>query len=202
MWKDFILGDGSKTVKQVDINGKTVFKRQSYVDTEFTACPFPTSWTAVTEYTKYSSENEYGIWNVEASSVTSGNYPAYKAFDSNTQTYWSSARIADNYTAETIEISLPAKTFIKPRTIYVRNQAQGNPKNKSKVQGYNSKTNLWEDLMTLDQRGGSPTYEVSDVSSSTFYSKFRIECYRYSATYYSPDIFELQVRNGTIRKYT
>ena len=177
-------------------------KSGGYVDTEFTECPFPTSWTAVTAYVKYSAENEYGIWNVEASSASGRSYPACNAFNGNLADLWHSTPIEDDNTAETIEISLPAKTFIKPTTIYVRNETQGNLHNKSKVQGYNSETNLWEDLITLDRRGDSPTASTYNVSSSTFYSKFRIECYKHSSTFSAVSIYELQVRSGMIRKYT
>lgn len=201
MWKDFILGDGSKIVKQVDINGKIVFKRQSYVDAEFTACPFPTSWTTVTAYVKYSAENEYGIWNVEASSALSGNYPAKKAFNNVSDDYWCPTSIGDVETAETIEISLPTKVLIKPTNIYVKHLYQGNASNKSKIQGYNSETNLWEDLgeLAFKKHNQENTFTISN---DTFYSKFRVLCYGYSSSLNIPIIYELQVRSGTIRKYT
>lgn len=194
---------GNNELQKIYLGSNLIYQKSGgYVDTEFSKCPFPTSWTSIKNYTKYSKTNEYGTWIIEASSTFSGNYPAKKAFNNVTDDYWFSTRISDNDTAETIEISLPTNVLINPTTIYIMHLYQGNTSNSSKIQGYNPQTNLWEDLGTLDSGVNGIKENTFTISNNIFYSKFRALCYRFSSSYDTPQINEFQVKSGTVKEHT
>lgn len=168
-----------------------------YVDTEFTACPFPTSWTEVTTNLKYTSTNDYGAWTISASNFYGGNYGCSNAFDGSNSTQWNAGSLSDNTTYETLEISCPV--LIKPSTIVFRCSSQGNSTNLSKIQGYNADTSSWEDVTEITRTGTSATTRTLTVSTDNFYSKFRALCYRYSSSSAIPRVQEFQITAGTIR---
>lgn len=168
---------------------------------EFTACPIPTTWTVITQNTKYTSTNEYGTWKVTATGSYGTGYESYRAFDKDASSYWMTSTIGNDSTSQTIEIEFPV--LIKPEKIYLKYQRQGNTSNKSKMQGFNPSTGLWEDLRTLT-RGSSTstqTTETVTIATNNFYSKIRVVCYRYNSTsgQNRPYLYELQITSGIMK---
>lgn len=171
MWKDFILGDGSKVVKKIEINGKVAFKRKSYTDTEFTGCPFPTSWIVVTTGTNYKATNDYGEWNIEASDYQNNGID--RAFDNNGSVpYDSGTSIPREF-----GIILPSKVTIKPTSFYLRYRYTTST---DVLQGYDEQTSSWIEISKLKKESGLYTHNIS-YSGDKFFSKFRI----YSTEWFS-----------------
>lgn len=171
-------------------------KSGGYVDTEFTECPFPTEWTEVEIPTKYTATNEYGAWNIEANDAAGENYVKC-AFDGDftNNSCWNTKT-----TPAYIWISLPNNVFISPKIFRIRYRSLNEVLVKnSKIQGYNPETSAWENLVELNYQGNSAKTYTYEISSSAFYSKFRVECYRNTAYAY---VYAFEVQEGTIRKYT
>ena len=66
------------------------------VDTVFTSCPFPTSWTEVTAGTDYTGDNNYGTWRISATSYASATYNVSKVFDNDISTHWRTKSLTTN----------------------------------------------------------------------------------------------------------
>ena len=69
-----------------------------------------------------------------------------------------------------------------------------------KFQGFNPNIDNWEDLLTLPANSSSGNKTITDeISTSNFYSKFRVETASYSnkvPTY----MCEIEITSGTLRK--
>lgn len=172
-------------------------KGPTYIDTEFTTCPFPREWTEITTNLKYNSTNNYGLWIISATNFYGNSYGCYKAFDGSNSTQWNAGELTDDVTYETLEISCPV--LIKPSTIIFRCSSQGNTTNLSKIQGYNEETSTWEDITTITRTGSSAVTRTLNVTTENYYSKFRALCYRYNSSSDIPRVYEFQITAGTIR---
>lgn len=171
-------------------------KGPTYIDTEFTACPFPTEWAKVTSNIAYTSTNNHGTWNIYASGVNSSSNKCSRAFDGSNSTDWVSDSMSDNETYETLEIMSPV--LIKPSTILLHHEDLGNTTNLSRIEGYNADTQTWEPLATITRKS-SATTETFNLSTDNYYSKFRILCYRYSSSFRYAHVYEFQITAGIIR---
>ena len=195
MWKDFVLGDGSKAVKQVDIDGKTVFKKQSYVDTEFTSSLAPTSWTEVTKGTEYTASNDWGEWRITADSYGGGNdYYVKYAFNNSASTSWEPASASDT-DYSWISIILPQGTSISPKQFSITASYLANKSNKAEFQGYIDGT--WETLAKL--QGVNLNNYLINVSTDKFYAQFRLYTTSFGS-FYRVHIYDFKITSGTIRK--
>lgn len=199
MWKDFILGNGSKVVKKIEINGKVAFKRKSYTDTEFTICPFPTSWTTITTGTHYNATNNYGEWNILATNYAGSHY-INLAFDTSTTTFWQSANYSDETTSYEVEIDLPENVFINPKQGRIISKNEGTTTYPAKLFGFNNSTGEWELLYTLTRSSSSHT-QTFNIDNSVFYSKFKFAFHRYAggASYKYNHLYDFIINSGTIR---
>lgn len=192
MWKDFVLRDGSKVVKRVDIDGKTVFKKQSYVDTEFTSSLAPTSWTEVTTGTEYTASNDWGEWRITASSYYKsllGNMTVDNAFDDSTDSAWRPSTISSSE----IVIALPQGISISPKQFKM---VWGNVISGS-IQGYINGT--WENLTNNIYELDSKKDKTYDVSTDKFYTQFKVQSASISSSS-RQYIYEFFIVSGTIRK--
>lgn len=194
MWKDFILGDGSKAVKQVDIDGKTVFKKQSYVDTEFTSSLAPTSWTEVTTGTEYTASNDWGEWRITASSyynivlINSVD----NAFDNNKSSCWRpSIQSTTDYSE--IVIALPQGVSISPKTFEIIFGYMYN----GSIQGYINGT--WEKIISNVDSAIKSYTKTYDVSTDKFYTQFKVQSTSIKNSNWQL-IYEFFIVSGTARK--
>lgn len=199
MWKDFVLGDGSKIVNKVEVDGKVVFERARWVDVEFTSNPFPISWTAITTGTHYNATNNYGEWNILATNYGGSHY-VNLAFDTSTTTYWQSADYSDETTSYEVEIDLPENVLIKPKSGRIISKNEGTTTYPAKLFGFNSSTGEWELLYTLTRSSSSHT-QTFKVDNSVFYSKFKLAFHRYAAgaSYKYNHLYDFRINSGTIR---
>lgn len=201
----FLMGEavGTADVNLIPMIGnKKVLKRyigenlvyQKKLDTEFTSCPFPTTWTEVTAGTKYKATNEYGEWNIYADNSYDSYSGVNKAFDGIVSTAHKFKTA--NFTNKYIEIDLPNGVLIKPLSPKIIYHYTGT----CKLQGFNPNINDWEDLLTLPANSSSGNTTITDeISTSNFYSKFRVETASYSnrvSTY----MCEIEITSGTLRK--
>ena len=176
---------------EAKLNGVIVWKKaKEYIDTEFTVCPFPTSWTEVTTRAAYTASNDYGTWGINATAGRTSSYSPNKAFDSNGDTVYSI--MPTNSANSFIEIESPV--LIKPAKVYLHYKSLNTT---SFFQGYNPTTEQWETLHTL-LYSTSEKEENITISTANFYTKFRI--YNSAKLSYTPYIYEIQINSGTIRQ--
>ena len=184
---------GNKKVLKRYIGENLVYQKNR--DTFFTSCPFPTSWTEVTAGTQYKATNEYGEWNIYADDCyDNGSSGVNKAFDGIVSTAHNFKEA--NFTNKYIEIDLPNGVLIKPLSPKIIYHFTGT----CKFQGFNPNIDNWEDLLTLPANSSSGNKTITDeISTSNFYSKFRVETASYSnkvPTY----MCEIEITSGTLRK--
>ena len=184
---------GNKKVLKRYIGENLVYQKNG--DTFFTSCPFPTSWTEVTAGTQYKATNEYGEWNIYADDCyNNGSSGVNKAFDGIVSTAHNFKKA--NFTNKYIEIDLPNGVLIKPLSPKIIYHFTGT----CKFQGFNPNIDNWEDLLTLPANSSSSNKTITDeISTSNFYSKFRVETASYSnkvPTY----MCEIEITSGTLRK--
>ena len=184
---------GNKKVLKRYIGENLVYQKNR--DTFFTSCPFPTSWTEVTAGTQYKATNEYGEWNIYADDCyDNGSSGVNKAFDGIVSTAHNFKEA--NFTNKYIEIDLPNGVLIKPLSPKIIYHFTGT----CKFQGFNPNIDNWEDLLTLPANSSSGNKTITDeISTSNFYSKFRVETASYSKkvpTY----MCEIEITSGTLRK--
>ena len=195
MWKDFVLEDGSKAVKQVDIDGKTVFKKQSYVDTAFTSSLAPTSWTNVTKGTEYTASNDWGEWRITASSYYNKGWESLtvnNAFDNYIDSEWGpSIKSITDYSE--IVIALPQGVSISPKQFKM---VFGYMENGS-IQGYINGT--WETITSDIEYSYEYTTKTYDVSTDKFYTQFKVKSTSNKSSNYQY-IYEFFIVSGTVRK--
>lgn len=183
------------------IENKKVLKRyigenlvyQKNLDTEFTSCPFPTTWNEVTAGTNYKANNEYGEWKCTATSFFSTN-GANRAFDKNNATVFTSADLSSDSAITSIEIDCPNVIKIKPTSLYVYiSQIKT-----ATIKGLNE-NNEWEQIGTIS-RTGTKTEHTLNVSTDKYFSKFKIEMTRYGSSNRRQSVYEFQIKSGTLRK--
>lgn len=184
---------GNKKVLKRYIGENLIYQKNG--DTFFTSCPFPTSWTEVTAGTQYKATNDYGEWNIYADDCyNNGSSGVNKAFDGIVSTAHNFKKA--NFTNKYIEIDLPNGVLIKPLSPKIIYHFTGT----CKLQGFNPNINDWEDLLTLPANSSSGNKTITDeISTSNFYSKFRVETASYSnkvPTY----MCEIEITSGTLRK--
>lgn len=195
-----ILGTVSKSLpySKAFLGSNLVYQKISYTDVEFTTCPFPTSWAAITTGTNYTATNEYGLWEITApyaSSVGNKNFSVNNMFDGkgNASDGWQQP---NSSSTETFEILIESPVKIKPSSIYIQRYRL---RTTSTFQGFNEDTQAWETLATLTvSNANTTTASDYDISTDNFYRKFRISG-RSSATGYGCTIYEFQITSGTIR---
>ena len=187
MWKDFVLGDGTKEVKKVQINGKTVFERINEIP--FSSSLAPTSWTQVTKNKEYTASNSYGTWEIITNSVSSSSYAVYLAFDGNASTEW---RSADLGTSGTSYCRIDTPLLIKPINIHIIYTAHGTG---SYIQGLNPDTNEWENLQVLTKSTSKIDTNYT-ITTDKFYSSFRTYSKPYSTGSRINHVYEFEITEG------
>lgn len=155
---------------------------------EFTSLVYPTSWTAVSAPTSYSSTNDYGTWKITATGADSS-YPVSNAF--NNAGSYCKCSAGTQY----ITIACPENVTIKPSTIEVIHYYTGSD---SKVQGYNAATSAWEDLGTLDKVYNNYVTNTFTLTTDVYYSQFRLLLtpYRSGMVHY---VREFKIAAGTLK---
>lgn len=191
---------GSKNIilpySKAYLGSDLVYQKSGYVDTEFTACPFPTNWTEVTARTEYTAINDYGEWGIWADSC----YPTRtlkSAFDGDysTTSYWESTYLESNEEVS-MGIDLPIGVSICPTRVMVKARYLGG---KAVILGLNVSTGEWGELCELY----SDVYwaeKYFNITTTNFYSKFKLKTNRYNGTYSEPGVSEFQITSGTLRK--
>ena len=183
---------GNKKVLKRYIGENLVYHKN--LDTEFTSCPFPTTWNEVTAGTQYKATNEYGEWNIYADNSYDSSSGVNKAFDGIVSTAHKFKKA--NFTNKYIEIDLPNGVLIKPLSPKIIYHYTGT----CKLQGFNPNINDWEDLLTLPANSSSGNTTITDeISTSNFYSKFRVETAS-SSNRVSTYMCEIEITSGTLRK--
>lgn len=188
---------GANEIKKMYLGSNLVYQKSGYVDTEFTSCLFPTSWTEVTAGTEYKASNDYGEWKIWADNFfgTSTTY-LYLAFDRDNSTGWQSSAHTDPDTLFEIGIDLPLKTLINPTSVYVNGDYIGSTIYPPKIMGYNPLTESWEELGETTR---SPDASIA-VTNNVFYSKFKLVMSRYSTNRKYNFVTEFQITSGMLRK--
>lgn len=193
---------GSKNIilpySKAYLGSKLVYQKSGYEDIEFTECPFPTSWNAVTTGTEYTATNDYGEWRIWADSVYD-NFPIPNAFDGNTNSFYESGSLSSNANYY-IGIDLPDGVLIKTTNIYIvhRYMHPGSSGLLTYIQGLNE-NGEWETLAYISL-STEKTTENFNIDTDSYYSKFRVKMRQYSSSYTRNYIYEFQITSGTIRK--
>jgi hypothetical protein len=175
--------------------GSVLKYQRGSASTGFSVCPFPTSWTSVNEYLEFTSTNDYGAWNI----ITDG-YSSTKrlsnVFDGDVSTYFRTKVLTSDTETSIIDIICPK--LICPQKIYIKYSRTKN----ASIQGFNPNTNEWEVLKTLSYSSTSDSEETIELTTKTFYSKFRLETYRYgtSGSTRSAEFFEFQIQSGSMKE--
>lgn len=167
---------------RVYLGDKLKYKRS--VEFEFSSCPFPTSWTEVTEYEKYEATNDFGKWII-TSSINHMSWIAPKAFDGKDSTEWRC-----NNLPRTIGIECPVA--IKPAQVHIVHGKQGG----GTLQGFNVITGVWEDLLTLSKTTSSTVTVDTEILTENYYSQFQIVFTRYSSSSSTVYLYEFQIKSG------
>ena len=179
---------------EAKLNGNIVYQKIKAI--EFTSCPFPTSWTAVTNYTEYKASNSYGDWTINAYGAYNYNYPAKNAFDGNSETFWRGTKLT--YPSGNGAITISFSGAICPKEIYIKHSCLGNNMNAT-IQGYKIKTNSWETL--CKPRTQIATIEETfQITTENFYNKFKIHCYSCATDNLYPYINEFKITKGNYIK--
>lgn len=178
-------------------------KSGGYVDTAFTACLFPTSWTEVTANIEYTANNDYGAWRIWADTCYNANYKLTNAFDGDTTSTttaksYRTVQLANNDEVTYMGVDLPSDVLINPTQILIAYRYAGNTSNLATVEALNE-NGEWEKLLELST-GTSIKNETLNVTTNNFYSKFRLKLHRYNSSYKNPIIYEFQIISGTIRQ--
>lgn len=182
---------------EAKLNGSIVYKRvREIIETSFTSRPFPSSWAEVTTGKEYRATNSYGDWRIWADNYTSGNPVSY-AFDASYSTMWYSADHSNSTTAYNIGIDLPEGVTIRPE--YVRIWSYGHNAS-SKLLGLNAETGEWDTLLTLANSNDTTNKKDVTLSVSSFYSKFKMQLYRYSSTSKTNKVKMFEIQSGTLRQ--
>lgn len=184
---------GANELKKIYLGNDLIYQKIGYVDTEFSSCPFPTSWGEVTAGVEYHATNDYGEWKCTATSFYSAN-GANRAFDQNNSTAFTSADLSSDSAITIIEIDCPNVIKIKPTSLYVY-IAQIKT---ATIKGVNE-DNEWEQIGTIS-RTGTKTEHNLNVSTDKYFSKFKIEMTRYGSSNKRPSVYEFQIKSGTLRK--
>lgn len=195
-----ILGFKHNGIEAIEakLNGNVIWKhKEENEEIEFSVCPFPTSWTQVTQYLKYTATNEYGEWNISVDKVSNSSNILPNAFDNNTSNYFRSASLETDEETSTVYIELPK--LICPKEIYIRYNKTKN----AKIQGFNPISGTWSTLKTLTSSSSSKA-ETFEITTTTFYSKFRIVSNRYGSSVIQQyfQLFEFQIQSGSIKNIT
>lgn len=184
---------GADKLKKISLGNGLIYHKMGYVDTEFTSCPFPTSWGEVTTGVEYYSTNDYGEWKCTATSFYSTN-GANRAFDRNASTAFVSAELSSDSAVTNIEIDCPAGIKIKPTLIYLYIAQIKN----ATIIGLNE-NNEWEQIGTENRTSTKKEYTLN-VSTDRYFSKFKIEMTRYGSSNKRPSVYEFQIKSGMLRK--
>lgn len=184
---------GVNEIKKMYLGNDLIYQKIGYVDTEFTSCPFPTTWTEVTAGTNYKASNGCGEWKCTATSFFSTN-GANRAFDQNNATAFTSADLSSDSAITSIEIDCPNVIKIKPTSLYVYiSQIKT-----ATIKGLNE-NNEWEQIGTIS-RTNTKTEHTLNVSTDKYFSKFKIEMTRYGSSNRRQSVYEFQIKSGTLRK--
>ena len=157
----------------VGVNGVAhlFYQPSSAILIPFSSNPAPTSWsgTDTTANAVFTSSNNYGSWSVTSNQKAyNSSRITWKTFDNNGTTgFYNSA----TGVLTTITMSLPNNITICPSTIYYKFAANVTGAN---IEGYNAETGNWDVLHTIDNSGAVATENTATVSTSNYYSKFRL----------------------------
>lgn len=184
--------------KEIDIPFSKVYlgdilkyEKINYIDTAFSSCPFPTSWTqtsGVTDYTSYYASNTYGNWKISAESCLGFKYKLSNMFDGNGSSYFKS-EVGNGYY---VTIELPSGISIKPTNV----QLDIDPYTpiSTYLQGLNE-YGVWENICSLSYTANDWTEKTFTAGTDKFYTKFKVNTNNVI-------INELKITSGTIRKYS
>lgn len=191
------IGEKNKnfSYSKIYLGEKLKYQKITFELIGFSSCPFPTSWTAVTEGTSYRASNSYGQWTCTsdgcgASSL--GSFGVHRAFDGTTSTYWMSAKLSSGGVSQAV-LNCPSGIAIKPTTIYF-SIGYISP---LVIEGYNADSKSWQTLHTFTTTKNFTNSTVT-LSTNNYYSSFRIKSTRGSSS--NTQLVEFQIRSGTIRK--
>lgn len=184
---------GTNELQKIYLGSNLIYQKSVSGDIKFVACPFPTSWIKIPNYTAYNATNDYGEWRISSSnSFIQSAVP--KAFDQNESTSYASSKLSDDTAIATIQIDCPDKVKIKPSNFLCIFEYMKS----STIKGLNE-DGEWETLNTLGSMGAKAKFNLEQTTEK-YFSKFAVEMKRYSSTYRIPYVYEFQITSGTLRK--
>lgn len=169
-----------------------------YKYTTFARSIAPTSWTAVTNYTRYTANNTYGTWTIFTTNAYNRLYSASYAFNESTGDVWRSSSSTSDTARNECTIELPTNVLIKPTSINIIHSYCGNTANPAYLQGFNPTTNEWETLGTLISSTSTQT-QTFNLNGNIFYSKFRCYLTRYKVGSTYQYIYDFKINSGTVK---
>lgn len=173
-------------------NGKARLFYVAATYLEFTSSPVPTTWNASDNFAA-TATNNYGTWKISA---TSASNPVSSAFDSDSTTYWKSTGTTSDSLAREVILELPTNVSIKPTKIFLTHRYCGGTSYPAKIQGYDG--NEWIDLGTLTRYDFKLNQEF-EISTDTYFTKFKVQTYRYNGNLSSSEIYDFKITSGTLK---
>lgn len=161
-------------------------------DTMFFACPFPTSWSAIVPGTEHKATNDFGSWKITANHFYNMSSYINKAFDNSDSTYWKNT---SGYSLEG-EIIIDCPVRINPTKVYIK-FINFYYNGGGVLQGYNSTTESWEDLLSISEPDDGFAHAITEnITTSSYYNKFRIYSTNHSKLNKQMTIYEFQILEG------
>lgn len=160
----------------------------------FTNNPAPiTGWTT-DSYSNSTANNSYGTWEIQAtSSYGSSSYSVDKAFDGAADTAYITNTLTSDEQEEYLYLILPDGLSIKPSKISAKFNNSGTSTYPCYVQGYNGTD--WVNLATLTSTYKT-TEETYNITTSEYYTQFRLTLHRYSSTKTAVYIYSFEITSG------
>ena len=194
---------GDKAIKlpfsKACLGSVLIYQKESSNTITFDTCPFPIEWNVpsgvdVTAYTYYTADNEYGNWIITATSRYGSDYRVSNAFDGDSASAYRTATLG---TTDKMEVVIESPVEIKPNSIEITYAYFGS---ESVIEGYNSKTGVWENICALTSSGSATTSNIDNIETNNFYTKFRVCTNRYGSRNTTPYLYEFQITSGEIKE--
>lgn len=166
--------------------------RNSYIY-DFDSAQNPTSWEKYSD-TEFRASNSFGEWIVTSTGNYNTTYTPERAFDSDTGTYWRTIDIQDDNSTETLTLELPCG--IKPKSIKLRVARIGA---NSVIKGFNQSLNTWETLAEVKTTSAGIVNLTYPINTEIFYDKIAFEIHRYSETYKSAYVYNVDINSGEMK---
>lgn len=180
------VGESGDTIEDTTYLTVTPAEIVSEVIEPFFSSLLPRAWTSGAA--EATASNSYGTWTSLCKDAV-GTGKIGNVFDGSDTTY-ASILTASNDKAW-IEIDMPEGVSISPRTIRYVGYS-----NRVKFMGYDGTT--WEQITTFSPGSSSSNVTVVDVSSSKFYTKFKVtDIYNGGLEY--RDVYEFDITKGIIK---